>query len=303
MAHVRNMKRYTAASLALAALLVASGAGAQEPPVSDSDVHCFWQVQGQHNTVWLLGSIHVLSRTNYPLADVIETAFKESPVTAFETDLYKMKEPAMEDRLAQEARLAPGQTLRQVLRPAVYQRFNQQVRQIGLPGDIFDHTKPFVAAITIEVFALKKLGFDPEYGIDRYFFDRARNQGKTVVPLETPDFQFHLITDLTPKEGEILMETTLEDIDNTRELFGDLLHAWETGDALKLEKLLHYSMRDAPELYKRMVTDRNERWVAKIEQLLSGNQNALVVVGAGHLVGQKGLVQLLKDRGWNVVQR
>lgn len=288
------------------ALLLWSGAGlAQEPPAASSSVsrrHCLWRVQGERNTVYLLGSIHILKQRHYPLAEPIEAAFTNSSVVAFETDFGRMEKPSLQDQLAENARLPKGVTLRQALAPEVYARFQQEVKQTGLRPEVFEFTKPAVAAITLEIFALKKLGFDPQYGVDRYFYDRARNQRKTVRCFESVEFQIRLLTDLTEAEEQLMVRMTLEDIDETRALFGDLLRSWETGDAARLEELLHYSMRDTPSLYKRVITERNERWVTQLLEWLKEDRNILVVVGAGHLVGKQGVVELLKGRGLIVVQ-
>jgi uncharacterized protein len=61
-------------------------------------------------------------------------------------------------------------------------------------------------------------------------------------------------------------------------------------------------MLEAPALMKRLLTDRNQRWVPKIEELARGEQNAIVIVGAGHLPGKQGVIELLKQKGLKVTQ-
>jgi uncharacterized protein YbaP (TraB family) len=153
------------------------------------------------------------------------------------------------------------------------------------------------------VLELQKLNFDLEQGIDQHFSKLALADGKKIVPLETLDFQISLLTDATKEEGEMLMKSTLKDIDKVRRVYADLLKAWQTGDGPELEKLLNDSMGDAPALTKRMLTDRNERWVPLIQELVRGGQNVMVIVGAGHLVGNKGVVELLKQKGLKVTQQ
>ncbi|HKI70695.1 MAG TPA: TraB/GumN family protein, partial [Verrucomicrobiae bacterium] len=184
----------------------------------------------------------------------------------------------------------------------VYTSFSNHVTRLGMSMVIFDRLKPSLAAATLELFELKKLGLDPEYGVDQYFFNRARKRGDRIVPLETVDFQVNLATEFSQAEGELLMKSSLEEIDETRKLFGKMITAWKTGDSKALARLLNSSMRETPSIYKRLVTDRNKRWVPKIEELLRGKQNAIVIVGAGHLVGKEGVVELLRKRGWRIVQ-
>ena len=110
------------------------------------------------------------------------------------------------------------------------------------------------------------------------------------------------MTDFSKEEGELLMKTTVKDIDMLESEFGDLLKAWQSGDSEKLEKLLNEAMEEAPVIYKRLVTERNRRWLSKIEELTRGKENAIIIVGAGHLVGTNGVVELLKKKGYKVAQ-
>src|SRR5207245_2319465 len=117
------------------------------------------------------------------------------------------------------AQLPPGETLRKQISLITYVRLGAHLQSAGLPSDIFDHLKPSVAAITIEALALKKLDFDPEYGLDLYFFKRAQKQNKAIIPLETVEFQIGLITQFPSGKGELLLKATLDDIDDTRKEF------------------------------------------------------------------------------------
>jgi uncharacterized protein YbaP (TraB family) len=138
--------------------------------------------------------------------------------------------------------------------------------------------------------------------VDQYFFRRTQKDGKQVVALETLDFQIGMVTDFSKEEGELLMKSTLKEIDRTRELYGEMVTDWQTGNGAALEKMINESMHDAPVIFKRLVTDRSKSWLPKIEELAHGEKNAIIIVGAGHLVGNEGLVELLKKKGWKVTQ-
>ena len=157
--------------------------------------------------------------------------------------------------------------------------------------------------MTLTLLELQKLGVDPQYGLDKHFFGRARREGKQIVPLETVDFQIGLATDFSKEEGELFMKITLDDIDKATKEATKMLKAWQTGDADTLEKLLNEASHQAPAVFKRLLTDRNQRWVPRIEEWLRGDKNVLVVVGAGHLVGADGVVELLRKKGLKVTQQ
>jgi hypothetical protein len=167
---------------------------------------------------------------------------------------------------------------------------------------LFTHLTPVMAAMTLEVMEITKLGFDPMAGLDQYFYDRAKTDGKQIVPLETVDFQIHLITDFSKDESDLMIKSTIKEVEDTQEKFGDLIQCWKSGDAKKLAGLLNDAMSDSLPIFKRLVTDRSASWIPKIQEFLNGTTNAVVIVGAGHLVGDEGVVNLLKKKGLKVTQ-
>jgi len=287
-------------ALVVATLVAAPWVHGQKPDAATK--HSLWKVQGQQNTVYLLGSIHVLKKEDYPLPPVIERAFTNAQIAVFETDVDQMENPEVAMKLATKGRLPEGQTLSGQLSPPVYSAFKDYAQKTGVPIQIFDSLTPSIAAVTLVALELRKLDLDPEYGLDKHFSNLAKQAGKKVVPLETLDFQLSLLTDFSREDGELLMKSTLKEIDTMEKDLGEMLDAWKNGDAGKLEKLLNQAKEDAPAIYKRLVTDRNRRWLPRLEELARSKENAIVIVGAGHLVGTNGVVELMKGKGFRVVQ-
>lgn len=283
----------------LVSLVCLAGAPDAQAPAGH---HSLWRVHGLHNSVYLLGSVHFLKPTDYPLPAAIPAAYSNCPVVAFETDLGQMQEPAKQKELLEKARLPAGETLRQQLTPDTFQKFKNHLHDSGFPGDIFNTLKPAVAAMTLELLEMEKLGFNPDYGVDQHFYQRARSDGKKILALETVDFQIDLLTAISAEQGERLMKTTLEEIDDTKRQLNEMISSWRTGNAGGLEKLLLHALANEPALEKRMLTDRNRRWLPHVEEWARGTQNVMVIVGAGHLVGTNGVVSLLTRQGWTVDQ-
>ncbi len=302
---MRTRAAYRWRSLWLLGLILAGAAGAaqsERTPAQPGHLP-LWKIQGKHNVVYILGSIHILKKEDYPLPEPIQAAFADARTAMFETDLDKAATLQMQQKLADEALLPAGMSLRDVLSPDTYARFREQVSRLGLTEDMFDRTKPFVASMTLQIFALKKLGMDPEWGIDRHFQDRARATGKRVLSLEPVTFQFDLVTRFSPKEAEQLVDVTLEDIRDLPTIFTELRTAWRTGNLAELEKLENHSLRGSPQIYKRMIIERNRLWLPRIEELFEYPGNCIVIVGAGHLVGHEGLLALLQQRGYHPIQQ
>jgi uncharacterized protein len=281
-------------------VLAAASVSAQEPR---STHHSLWMVEGKTNAVYLMGSIHALKAKDYPLPQEFDAAFTNSPIVAFETDVAALNDLGTQLKILSKGRLPEGETLSSQLSPALYSKFTNQVAEAGLPARMFDQFRPSMAAVSLVAIEFQKLGLDPEYGLDKHFFKLARKQGKTIVPLETVDFQISLVTDFTKEEGELLMKSTLEEIDTTKRDLAALLKAWQIGDGDQLEKILNEASREAPAIFKRLVGDRNRRWVPRIEEWLRGGTNAVIIVGAAHLVGKDGVVELLRQKGFKVSQQ
>jgi len=205
-------------------------------------------------------------------------------------------------KMLSKSQLPEGQTLENVLSPEIYKAFMKHAEESGMPAMMVERMKPAMAAITLEVFELLKMGLNPQNGVDKHFYPLAQSAGKEIVPLETVDFQLDLVTGFSKEEGELLMKSTLKEIDNVKTEFGELVRAWREGDADKLQKLMNEAMSDSPAIYKRMLTDRNHNWIPKIEELVRGNKNAIIIVGAGHLVGKEGVVELLQKDHFKVIQ-
>ncbi|PWU17315.1 MAG: hypothetical protein C5B50_11540 [Verrucomicrobia bacterium] len=264
--------------------------------------HSLWLVEGRRNTVYLLGSVHALTPQDYPLPVIMERAFTNSAIVAFEADVEAVQSLGTLQELMTKARLPEGQTLREQLSPATYELLKHHLEDARLPAFMFEPLKPGVAAFALMAVELQKSGLEMEYGLDKHFSSLARDLHKQVEFFETLDFQLGLITDLSKDEGEQFVKISLSEISKMKKEIAELLQAWRTGDADKLEKLLNDDSRQAPAIFKRLIADRNLRWLPKIEQWLQGDRNVMVIVGAGHLVGKDGVVELLRKKGWRVRQ-
>jgi hypothetical protein len=299
------MKTHRANGFGLLLLLLLSlvqPGAAQVPAAKGEGRNPLWQIHGPSNTVYLLGSIHLLKEGDYPLAAAIESAFTNSQLAVFETDIGEMMQLGVQMKLLGKARLPDGETLKDQLSAPTYAQFLEHTKRLELPEPMFAQFRPSMAAIMLTMLEIQKLGFNPAFGVDKHLFERARDAGKETGALETVDFQINLVTGFTKEEGELLMKTTLKDLDNTRQMLDDIVKAWRTGNGGSLEKLINEALNEAPIIAKRMLTDRNRDWVPKIRELVNGRKTAIVIVGSGHLVGREGVVELLRKEGLKVTQ-
>lgn len=299
---MRRLQAVICAFVAVFVFCIASASAQDTNKRMAQGLHCLWEAQGQSNVVYLLGSVHVLRQEDYPLPPAIESAFSNSKIVVFECDADKTDDPEVRDQLLKKIMLPTGQTLREVLPAKTYNSFSNRVNNAGFPMESFDGIKPGMAVMTFETIELNNIGADPKYGLDRHFLELARRTGRQLVFLETPIFQIDLVTSFSGSEEELFVEKSLKEIDDEKEEYTKITTAWKTGDAAALEKMLNEQRSVIPSLFKKLVTNRTESWMPEVDKLLKGSRNAIVIVGAGHLVGPDGMVELLKKKGVKVSQ-
>ena len=266
--------------------------------------HFLWKVEAPGGAVaYLLGSLHVLTADSYPLPAAIEKAFAESKTLVEEVDLDEISDPmAMMGALA-KAMLTDGQTLDKIIAPSTYADVKKRAEDVGLPMLALDRMKPWLVAVTLMAPTLQAAGFKPEFGVDRHFFDRATARGMKRQALETVAYQLDRFDAMPVPVQEALLKTTIADLDTQVNDVKQMVRAWSAGDAAAVEKLTLTSFKDSPELYKRLLVERNENWVPHVEKCLAGNAGCFIVVGAAHLVGRDGLPALLAKKGMKVTQQ
>ncbi|MBU0910122.1 MAG: TraB/GumN family protein [Proteobacteria bacterium] len=262
-----------------------------------------WQVRSGEHTLYLLGSLHVLKKGDYPLPPLMEEIYVASDAVVFETDMDEMDTPAIQKKIITYGRVPTGQTLQQQLSPRTWQLLQQKMAMLKIPVEKVQQMKPWLCALTLTVTDLERLGFLAQYGLDEHFYAMAKKDKKKIIPLESVNFQLSLFYSQSRQEQEEFLLQTLNDLQMTDALSGEMETAWKSGDGEKLYSLIAKSFADYPKQFKRLVLQRNKNWLPVLEKILKREPVTLVVVGAGHLVGPDSVVDLLRRRGYLVVQR
>ena len=282
-------------------LLLITSALSQELNEEDKK-HFLWKVSSGTNSVYLLGSLHVLGKDSYPLGDAYEQAFQDSEIIVFEVDPAELEKPETIQFVLKKAALGKGKTLKDVVSPKTFERAETELNEMGVDIKLVSLTKPWFLAVTATILKLSKMGFDPEYGVDRYFYEKAKKSTKEVRGLETAEYQIDLIASLGDASQDDVLLHTLNDLDVIETELPNLVDSWRRGDGEEFQDLIFRSYIDYPDVYQKLIVDRNNNWLKDIEGYLKSDKNHLVVVGAGHLVGSEGLIKILTDKGYTVQQ-
>jgi uncharacterized protein YbaP (TraB family) len=219
-----------------------------------------------------------------------------------EVDPYSATPTQAQQLMLETARYRDGKGLQQYISAESYTLAKQRSQELGIDMRQMERFKPWFVAVSMMSLKLQKMGFDPNYGLDRFLADRAKQGGKIIRGLETFQFQFGLLDQLTASEQDLMLRQTLSEMDVLNRGVDQLVRSWQSGDTAAVEDILLASMREYPQVYRKVVIDRNLRWLPVLIQMLERGERALVAVGAAHLVGENGLIELLKQRGYNVEQ-
>ena len=264
-------------------------------------LHSLWTVKGKQNTVYLLGSMHLL-RASEPIPTVMDDAYRDAEKLVMEIDMDDLDPVAGQQAAMRLGVLPAGQTLSKQLDSATAAKLAAYAQRLGIQLTMLESFRPWLAAMTLTQLHLMKLGLDPQSGIEQRMVVRAASDHKEILGLETVDEQLGLLANLSPKLQTEFLTQTLAEADQIETEIDKMIAAWRTGDTVALEKFL-LDMNDSPEIARVLVANRNRNWMARLDKILNDKEDYLVIVGAMHLVGDDGLVALLKQRGFKVVQR
>jgi uncharacterized protein len=262
-----------------------------------------WRVEAEGTTVYILGSVHFLKKENYPLHPNIEKAFEKADTLVVEANINDESKinPAM---IMERAFYPENDTLQSHVSKETYERIREEAGGLGIPPEQMDRCRPWFLAITISSLEFMKLGYDPRYGVDYYFLTKAANL-KRILELENLDYQIRLLSGLSDTEQELFLLYTLKDLKIAGQEFNQLFKAWTSGDSQGMESILMKYTREDRRLssaYEKLIYERNGNMAGKIEAYLKTKGTYFVVVGAAHLIGEKGIIEILRGKGYRVVQ-
>ena len=277
--------------LTIALLQIAPGVWADAP---------VWRVTDGESTVYLGGTVHLLRPEDYPLPEEFDQAYEGSSALFFETDISSMNELSVQAQILQQLSYSDGRTLKDVLDTEVYAALETYTAGVGMPLMMLEHFKPGMIVSTLQVLEFQRMGFTPQ-GVDAFFNTQALTDGKSLGALETLDEQIGFLAAMGEgNESEFIM-MSLEDLDRTAKLMDQMIGAWRTGDSEALRTLFVDDMLErAPAVYDSLLRQRNLRWIPQIEAMFDDPEIEFVLVGAAHLVGADGIVELLRARGYVV---
>ena len=260
-----------------------------------------WRIRGEHNVVYLLGSVHVLPKNVYPLHPALERAFADSQQVAFEVDIGRATNGQVRQAFSEIGTYPRGDDLSRHVSPLTLQIVKLACAQLGISYEKAKRFKPSLLAELLTLRYTGLAGFREDLGVDIYFYHRAKALNKPIFGLETVSDQANVLLQ-NEKKGEQQLLFTIGSLPEYKIALTEMVEAWRNGQVDVLDRFLNQDESNDPEMFYRMFAKRNARWLPQIERLTRENFNCLVIVGAGHLVGNHGLIETLRQRGYRIEQ-
>jgi len=280
----------------------AKAAKAMETSAED-DKHTLWKLNGKNgNTMYLVGSVHLMKPDVYPLDDVFQTAFAEAEKVVFEIDEEIQDPVAAQQAVQKYASIEGGGLLKDRINASDYAEIKKLAKKNKVPMMIIDPFDPWFSSMNLAVMQYMNAGMSPEFGIDIHFMQRAQEAGKPILGLETMADQFGILDSVSYDLQVQMLKDVLTEEDQTIAMVDEIDENWREGDMQELEELLMTEFEDSPEFYNKLLKKRNENWIPQLVKMLDDTDDYLVVVGTAHMLGDDGILTLLEKEGYSAKQ-
>ena len=283
-------------------LLIAIALPGALPAAEGGHPLSMWQIDGLHNRIYLLGSIHLLREEDHPLPSAIYDAYNDAETLIMELDMDDVDPIATQAMTVELGLIKDDRTLADLLGPDVYAEAEKLALATEIPLNLLSRAEPWYAAMNVELMLLMRMGFNPSLGIETHLMEMAQNDHKEILGFETMREQLEFLDGLSAEAQREMFMQALSEGNTMLELMDSMIEAWRNGDTKFLEDNLLSDMQDYPELNKTIVVDRNANWTRQIEDLMDDDIDYLIIVGTLHLVGEGGVPGLLARRGYTVTQ-
>ena len=299
---VHVLKRRVAIAIALA-LTVGSSIGLSAQTQGRGAKSFLWKVQSGPRVMYLAGSVHALSADVYPLNPAFERAFAASDTLVEEISLEQSGILSLAPMLLTKAMFQDGRTFDKVVSKETADLVAAYLKSSPMGIELIRPMKPWMVMMMLSALQVQQAGFDPSLGLDQHFFDKATKAGKTLLALETAEYQIDRFDTMPVSLQEQLLRSTLDELSTQSKELAATVAAWQRGDAAAIERGVLGSFKKYPGAYQSLIVERNNNWMPQLEKCLARTTPCMVVVGAAHLVGPDGLLALLQRKGYRIEQQ
>lgn len=259
---------------------------------------------GYNSKLYLFGSIHAADDTMYPLSDRIINAYQDSDYVAAEFDLIEY----MNDMSSQISGILPfmysnNKSIKDDISDDLYKKVQVILEDADLYSSLYDRYKPIIWMSLVENAVINNSALDEQKGIDMYFLNKAKEDKKEIIELESANYQYGILSSFDIPMQVYLLEESVNNYDASLNQMKDLYELYKKGNKEDLENLLFSDeeMNEYDKIYNNaLITVRNEKMTKLLEEYFAQDKNIFCTVGLAHIIGDNGIANLLKQDGYKV---
>lgn len=286
------LKRFCLATLLVFFPLFAHTAEAKSP---------VWKASKDGRHVYLGGTFHLLAPTDHPLPSAFEKAYQEADILVFETDMEALSQPEYLNMIMEIMVYSDGRTLRTQLQDDTWDALVAYLESRNLTPESINRYTPVGISLSLALGEMMRIGMSSEAGVDKFYSLKAKRDNKTMLGLEDPEEHIAFIAAIGKQNQDALVKKTLLDIELMETTLVKMKEAWREGDNVFLNNIMVEELQaQFPDIYKIILTERNNSWLPQIEAMTQTEPVEFVLVGAMHLVGDDGIITKLKERGYTL---
>lgn len=277
--------------LILTALVVPAGA---DPAI--------WHLTDEDSDIYIFGTVHILPPELEWRSPEIADAFANAETIWFEAPAVDPDAQTQVIQLVTQYGLnEPGNPLSAQLSEEAQALLNEIVSGIGIGAASLEPMRPWLAAMTVSVSYIQSQGYEATSGVEYVLWGEASEAGKQIAYFETLEQQVRFLADLPPEIEVAYLEQMLQDFEGAGDELDQLVTAWETGDIATIDAVMNGDTRmAAPEVHETLLVGRNLNWIQTIKETLAGSGSHFMAIGAAHIAGPEGVVELLRSEGFEI---
>ncbi|NQY22287.1 MAG: TraB/GumN family protein [Campylobacteraceae bacterium] len=261
-----------------------------------------WKVSKDSNHFYIAGTIHALSKADYDLPKEYEEAYNNSSVIVFEADTNKLSQESFSYLINTKTRYKKNDSLDNYLDNDTKEKLKKYLSAKDIIYKNIKNLKPGILSIYLTSLELKKLKLTA-LGVDAYYSLKAKEDNKKIKYLESIYKQLDFLSSMSKGYENEFVNYTLKDLENIKKQFFLMKKAWRVGDMVELKRIsLDPWVKDFPLLYENLLIKRNKAWMKKILKMSKTKEIEFILFGALHLVGEEGILNKLKNKGFTLSQ-
>jgi uncharacterized protein YbaP (TraB family) len=259
-----------------------------------------WEVRDEDSVIWLFGSFHVLPPDLDWRTPLFDQTLARADKIVFEADVRPQAMGAIGAEAFLRGVYTDGTLLTDVIDDVAEGKLRAVAEELSLPVGSLLAMRPWFAALTISSGATTAIGYT-EVGVE--YVLQPELPPERQVYLETGNQQLDVLSSAPDAEQVAMFTATLDEIDGMAKVLDKLTSNWVEGTPERLADLfLDETGSYGGAFLERLIYARNREWIPALQSMLAANDEALVIVGAGHLVGDGSVIDLLERSGYQVVR-